>query len=112
MSPYTRANLTAAHGRKDLTLHFRPPFSVRSAIEPTVVDADNQLAGQALPGPPLKVRMLLAEEMAAGLNARCGVPEPALADRFDPHHGAAVEAESRQQAERMNRGGRLPDAAE
>ncbi|MFK5596803.1 hypothetical protein ACFZ8E_07340 [Methylobacterium sp. HMF5984] len=94
-----------------LAHHFRPPFAVRSASEPVIVDADGELIGQALPGPPLKVRMLLAEEMAAGLNARCRVPEPAIADGFDPHHGAAVLAESRQQAERMNRG-RLPDAAE
>ena len=96
---------------KRLTLLYRPPFAVRSSLEPVIVDADGEPIALALPGPTPSTQMLLAEAIAAGLNAQCSVPAPAIAAPLAPHHVAAVRAESRQQAERMNRG-RLPDAAE
>lgn len=90
---------------------FRGPFAVRSAFEPVIVDETGAPIAMALPGPSPVYRMQLAEEIAAALNARCAIPEPAIGDRFDPHHLAAVSAESRHFAERTA-SGELPSAAE
>ncbi|GJE41321.1 hypothetical protein [Methylobacterium soli] len=87
---------------------FRGPFAVRSSWEPVIVDETGAPVAMALPGPSPAYRMLLAEEIAAALNARCGILEPAIADRFDPHHLAAVKAESRRNDDRLN----PPQAAE
>ncbi|MER2267179.1 hypothetical protein [Methylobacterium oxalidis] len=90
---------------------FRGPFAVRSAFEPVILDQTGAAIAMALPGPSAVYRMQLAEEIAAALNARCAIPEPAIGGRLDPHHLAGVRAESRHFADRTA-SGEIPEAAE
>ncbi|TXN38745.1 hypothetical protein FV232_01090 [Methylobacterium sp. WL30] len=112
MSPYTRANLTLAHRRKSLTAQgVRLPVRTGEGALRALVDADGKVFAVLIPTGSAASDHALAETIATAINAGCGVPAPDVAAPLDPHHVAAVRAESRQQAERMNRG-RLPDAAE
>ena len=83
---------------------------VRSAVEALrmVVDADNHTILVLVPSGSATVDIDRAEAIAAAINAGCAVPAPNLVDRFDPHHLAAVKAESQRNGGRLN----LPQAAE
>ncbi|MFK5600212.1 hypothetical protein ACFZ8E_24915 [Methylobacterium sp. HMF5984] len=112
MSAYTNASLAAAARRQRLTtLGVRTPVRSGEGILRALVDADGKVFAVLTPSGSAASDQALVDLVAAAINAGCGVPAPAIAAPLDPHHVAAVRAESRQQAERMNRG-RLPDAAE
>jgi hypothetical protein len=107
----TRSALQAEVATQFRDVGIRLPLRIDDRNPNLIVEADGHPMFLALATDEPRVLERRTVLMSMLANAAGGVPEPSIVDRLDPHHVAAVRAESRLQAERMNRG-RLPDAAE
>ena len=107
----TRSAVQAEVATQFRDVGIRLPLRIDDRNPNLIVDADGLPIATVLQAEGPRVTARRAMLLAMLPNAAGGIPEPVIADGFDPHHVAAVRAESRQQAERMSRG-RLPDAAE
>lgn len=98
--------LQAEAAARFLDLGVRLPLRIDDRNPRLIVDADGMPVAMALPTPSLPTDAGRAVLLAMLPNVAAGIPEPSLTAPLDPHHLAAVKAESRQQAGRRGDGSR------